>query len=305
MNFVDAMCLLSILAKASTLVGCAVQDAGYRYVERLDRHVELIQGEYVFLGTLDRRGTFHAASRRSRRSGGSARVASELINAARGEVEVVYEFRSEALIPGRLQNDGRFVPDSGSSIRAFKDFKYIPGGTRIYNLPGYFVPVKADDKVRRHQRKDSGDTQVVTQVLQYVLVAIQPPDDASKPDKTAAFVFVEDTSREVAVYLGDFVLLGKLDKHGELQLESKNLKNSTSLPEWRKIAINPPTPAGKKVYEFRSGRLIRGEIKDDGSFVPDIGSKVTEFKDYKYTTDAIPIYNLPGRFVEADKVPKK
>jgi hypothetical protein len=128
----------------------------------------------------------------------------------------------------------------------------------------------------------------------------QPPADAMRK-----YRFVEDVTREVAVYQGEFVLLGKLDKYGEFQIESKNLKNSTSLPQWRKIAINDPTPAGKKVYEFRSGRLIKGEIKDDGSFVPDLGSKVVEFKDYKYSPDGIQIYNLPGRFVEADKAGEK
>jgi hypothetical protein len=124
-------------------------------------------------------------------------------------------------------------------------------------------------------------------------------------DPMPKYRFVEDTSREVAVYRGEFVLLGKLDRYGEFQLESKNLKNSTSLPQWRQIAINPPTPAGKKVYEFRSGRLIKGEIKDDGSFVPDLGSKVIEFKDYTYDPEGIQIYNLPGRFVEQEKPGEK
>jgi hypothetical protein len=119
------------------------------------------------------------------------------------------------------------------------------------------------------------------------------------------YLFIEDANREVAVYQGDFVLLGKLDKYGEFQLESKNLKNSTSLPQWRKIAINEATPPGKKVYEFRSGRLIKGEIKDDGSFVPEVGSKITEFKDYVYSPDGIQIYNLPGRFVEDSKAGEK
>jgi hypothetical protein len=136
-----------------------------------------------------------------------------------------------------------------------------------------------------------------------VAIAAGVASPAKATDKK--YVFVEDLTREVALYRGEFVLLGKLDKHGELQVESKNLKNSTSLPEWRKIAINDATPPGKKTYELRSDRLIRGEIKENGSFVPDLGVKIIEFKDYKYSPDAIPIYNLPGRFVEADKATEK
>jgi hypothetical protein len=137
-------------------------------------------------------------------------------------------------------------------------------------------------------------------LIWFTVSLVPPPAQDEKK-----YVFVEDLDREVAVYQGEFVLLGKLDKHGELQIESKNLKNSTSLPEWRKIAINDATPPGKKTYELRSGRLIRGEIKENGSFVPDLGVKIIEFKDYKYSPDAIPIYNLPGRFVEADKATEK
>lgn len=139
-----------------------------------------------------------------------------------------------------------------------------------------------------------------------VHAASQPPGNATgRPEEGVRFIFVEDTSRPVAIFRGDFVMLGRLDKHGEFQFESKHPKSSPSFPEWRKIAINPPTPAGKKVYELRSGRLIKGEIRDDGSFVPDLKSKVTEFRDYEYSPSAIPIYNLPGRFVEPKKRPTK
>lgn len=115
------------------------------------------------------------------------------------------------------------------------------------------------------------------------------------------YVFVEDVNRPVAVYLNQFVLLGKLDTNGEFRLESKNLRNSTELPKWRTIAINPPTFRGEKVYELRSGRLIRGEIKDDGSFVPDLRSRVIDFRDYRYYPDGPRIYNLPGYFVPSPK----
>jgi hypothetical protein len=64
--------------------------------------------------------------------------------------------------------------------------------------------------------------------------------------------------------------------------------------------INIWTGTRVKCYEFRSGRLILGETLEDGRFVPEIGSEVIDFKDYKYSPSAIRIYNLPGSFVEVD-----
>jgi hypothetical protein len=50
------------------------------------------------------------------------------------------------------------------------------------------------------------------------------------------------------------------------------------------------------VYEYRSGRLIKGVIDTKGYFVPDLDGKVIEFKDYKYKPGGIHIWNLPGEF---------
>jgi hypothetical protein len=56
-------------------------------------------------------------------------------------------------------------------------------------------------------------------------------------------------------------------------------------------------------YEFRSGRLIKGEFDADNNFVPEAGSTVISFKDYIFTPDAIPIWNLPGKFVKKGEKP--
>jgi len=57
----------------------------------------------------------------------------------------------------------------------------------------------------------------------------------------------------------------------------------------------------KNVYEFRSGRLIKGELDAKGHFIPEIGSKVIDFKDYHYRPDGPRIWNLPGRFEKRTK----
>jgi hypothetical protein len=50
------------------------------------------------------------------------------------------------------------------------------------------------------------------------------------------------------------------------------------------------------VYEYRSGALVKGRINGMLNFVPEVGSTVIDFKDYKYGPGALPIWNLPGSF---------
>ena len=67
----------------------------------------------------------------------SSAPAARLVNAGKAD-EVVYEYRSGRLIKGVLDRDGNFVPELGSRIFAFEDYKYGKDAPRIYNLPGYF-----------------------------------------------------------------------------------------------------------------------------------------------------------------------
>ena len=40
----------------------------------------------------------------------------------------------------------------------------------------------------------------------------------------------------------------------------------------------------------------------NGDFVPEIGSKVTRFADFKYSPEAPRIWNLPGYFLRRDEL---
>jgi hypothetical protein len=42
--------------------------------------------------------------------------------------------------------------------------------------------------------------------------------------------------------------------------------------------------------------LIAGKLDGKGSFVPELGSTITDFKSYHYRPDGMRIYNLPGYF---------
>jgi hypothetical protein len=121
--------------------------------------------------------------------------------------------------------------------------------------------------------------------------------------------FVPNTDRWVALrydtesYRSSSI--GKLDKKGNF------------LPDRRFVDVRGPGLSGapprvslnanddEPVYEYRSGRLIKGRIDKGGSFVPDLGEKVIRFEDYKPGEDTTRIYNLPGKFVPREKVKQK
>jgi hypothetical protein len=126
-----------------------------------------------------------------------------------------------------------------------------------------------------------------------LLIGYHPPE----PE----YVFVPDTTRWVMIerWVGKeprtVLLRGKLDAEGNFVQHAKYESIILSCPPGCTL-INSPGDSPKPVYEFRSGRLIKGQLMPDGNFVPDVGSTVIHFQDYRYSPDAIPIWNLPGYF---------
>lgn len=68
--------------------------------------------------------------------------------------ERVYEFRSDCLIPGVLDERGRFVPDAGGIIIGLQVYPALSfNPPRIYNLPPT-VTLKKDEKKQDDPRGD-------------------------------------------------------------------------------------------------------------------------------------------------------
>jgi hypothetical protein len=125
------------------------------------------------------------------------------------------------------------------------------------------------------------------------------PDQNPLDSEQGGYEFVEDTDRWVAMIQGKTQSIGKLDREGNfiadalfVQLERQDKPRSTD-PDY--LLLNAPAQEG--VYEFRSGRLILGDLDEDGNFVPRPARSVVDFKDYHYSSKAPKIYNLPGKFV--------
>jgi hypothetical protein len=116
------------------------------------------------------------------------------------------------------------------------------------------------------------------------------------------YQFAQNLERYVGKNVGEHLLIGQLDANGTFDLVLVRERNAMMrLPAFHLMNSSIVVDT----YEFRSGRLIKGRFAKDGHFVPESGSKVTEFADYVYGPDSIPIYNLPGYFVEVRAVAPK
>ena len=124
----------------------------------------------------------------------------------------------------------------------------------------------------------------------------------AQSDDLDPYVFVPDTDRWVEREFGRTSSIGKLDAEGNFTpgTEYVNQPRGQSRSGVR-IAELLNTRAEKNVYEFRSGRLIKGELDAKGNFIPEVGSKVIDFKDYHYRLGGPRIWNLPGRFEKRTK----
>src|SRR5436190_18239805 len=86
------------------------------------------------------------------------------------------------------------------------------------------------------------------------------------------YEFVPDTERWVALRNGLSFTIGKLDKKGNFLPDRRwvNLRGASYSGGPPATMLN--SPDDEPVYEFRSGRLVKGRIDKEGSFVPDLGA---------------------------------
>lgn len=202
----------------------------------------------------------------------------------------VYEFRSNRLIPGTVQLR-QFVPDIGGKVIPIAEYNYPWHSRYIFNLPGQFVPTVSNRKkwpVGKHTQhpKDSPKTNPVPQ-----------------PRKEEDHEFKLTPNVAYSRQFGNMMYYGTLDEFG----------NFVPSPTIRGMDVTKGMPKDadkyiplmshikqKQVYEFRSWTLIPGII-ENGEFLPDLDNKIIDFADYRYSKDAKPIYNLPGKFFPVGK----
>ncbi len=137
-----------------------------------------------------------------------------------------------------------------------------------------------------------------------------------KESPVVEYVYQQDLNRRVGRIQDNIVYVGRLDTNGnfikgkgEFLYPGVGLSSIDFFTFCRLyMSLSQVTVINLSrgpVYEFRSGKLIKGVLNAEGNFVPDAGSKLLPFKDYPYGEAALHIYNLPGRFVPRDGGGKK
>lgn len=118
-----------------------LQNIQYQFVPNVDIPFLLIlRGEIIF-GRLDAEGVFHQVARYGPSAMNYQQHGGIFLNSNKLAGRIVYEYRSNALIPGTFNREGYFVPEVGGTTIRFQDYRYSPSATHIWNIPGYFYPV--------------------------------------------------------------------------------------------------------------------------------------------------------------------
>jgi hypothetical protein len=116
--------------------------------------------------------------------------------------------------------------------------------------------------------------------------------------------YIPSLWRGVAIVRGNIEIVGHLDSTGrfieDVAADTYDLQK-TAMIICSPIVINWARVTEVE-YEYRSGRLVKGHMDVRGNFAPEVGAKVTSFKDYRPGKDPV-IWNLPGRFKEKKDEP--
>jgi hypothetical protein len=218
--------------------------------------------------------------------------------------EPVYEYRSGRLVPGKLDNHGIFFPDVGDTVNDFQDYRVVPSARRIFNLPGLFL---------ENGKKGTAPPK-------YVLPArVDPPVPTGVPAgydyqpfsrlaeeaplPWVARVWHEQMELGHLSDQGDFVPDYGLPPYPLTKPAKQVVDRLTHQPApW---TYNLPVEGADRehVYEYRTGRLLKGVLLRNGTFVPELNSRVLDFKEYVPGAQALRIYNLPGRLTKKPPAP--
>jgi hypothetical protein len=227
------------------------------------------------------------------------------IASAAGANEPTYEHRSGRLIAGVATPQG-FVPEIGSKILDLKDYDIKTADRPIYNM----IDEEAAELWTARRRKNFPDEPDVRSPL--------PPPGTAPPKAGTPEGYEFRLYRTYmkappwfARVIGDVMELGHLNDAGDfipdyglpifpyVKVETPDvLRDGSGRTIYYTLPKGGTEDVWKKkdteeVYEFRSGRLIKGTLHKTGNFVPELGSKILDFKDYD-PRGRRRIYNLPG-----------
>lgn len=222
-----------------------------------------------------------------------------------------YEHRSGRLIPGTATPKG-FVPDINSKVLDLKGFDLRHPEHEQRGIWNGLLSLMDEDAAKAllelWQKQYPGGRPASPP---------KPPEPsppkAGIPDGCEFRLYREYMKSEpwFARVIGDVMELGHLNDQGDFVPDYGlpvfpyvDVKEPNVLRDGSGRTIYYTLPGGgtqdlwknkdsEEVYEYRSGRLIKGTLQKTGNFVPELGSKVLDFKDYN-PNERRRIYNLPG-----------
>lgn len=234
-----------------------------------------------------------------------------------GSNDPSYEHRSGRLIAGVKTPKG-FVPEIGSKVLDLKkDYDAKNPDRTIYNMIDDET-LRLLHELRQKKSPDPADRPYVGR---------SPPPGPAPPKagipegyEFRLYRTYMKSDPWFARVIGDVMELGHLDDEGDFipdyglpVFPYAKAKNPDVLRDGSGRTIYYTLPRGGKedfwkkkkdteeVYEYRSGRLIKGTLHKTGNFVPELGSKILDFKEYNPATDNRRIYNLPGVLRRVEK----
>lgn len=213
---------------------------------------------------------------------------------SRGDNVPAYEYRSGRLIRGTMTASGAFVPEVGSVVLDVqKDFDLERPDRVVWNRPE--ITKAFWTEARKREFPDG-------------LPAGPVPPPATGTPRTRKYAPYGDRPPVVVRVIREMMEFGTLTPDGEFRPDpDRPLLPRPDLPfpprgeasafrrAYRMCYTLPQLAADQEdVYEFRSGRLIRGTLHKSGNFAPEAGSKLLDFGEYDPDADRRRIYNLPG-----------
>lgn len=224
---------------------------------------------------------------------------------------VKYEHRSDRFIRGMMVKSGLFVPEIGSKVLDRNAVYLDKLDAMVWNLRESQAAFWTPEREKQFPRG---------------LPSEPDPPQAGVPKGWEVVPLQKawpDWLGRCARVIGDMVEFGRLSPEGEF-LPAEDLPIVSLSGIKTPILVSAGNPwyytlpridKGRKqtselVYEYRSGRLIKGRLQESGNFVPEVGSTILDFKDYDPESGAggsqrnekgeevrrfgLRIYNLPG-----------
>jgi len=259
----------------------------------------LLRGKMQRMGQFDADGNFLPYAEITRMNGALFAPPNAVSVNGTGQ-SLVYEHRSGGLIRGIILRDPRgvFVPELGSTIIDLKkDFDTNKPDRLVYNL---WAETFGKVAVRRGPDPPKAGVPAGWKLVPFREAYPQTP---------------ENQNPWFARVIGPVMELGHLSAEGEFVPDyglpvfpnvkvgsADDLRDLLRDGTQRSMYFTLPKDGKdtEDVYEFRSGRLIKGTLQKTGNFVPELGSKIMDFKDYD-PLGRRRIYNLPGVLRRVEK----